>query len=39
MTTEVPVSAVVDPADVELETTLRPRRCPSSSARPGCVSS
>jgi Holliday junction DNA helicase RuvB len=28
VTTEGPVSAVVDPADVELETTLRPRRLP-----------
>ncbi|MGB6225954.1 MAG: Holliday junction branch migration DNA helicase RuvB [Pseudonocardiaceae bacterium] len=28
MTTPRPVSAVVDPADVELETTLRPRRLP-----------
>ncbi len=28
MSTERPVSAVVDPADVELETTLRPRRLP-----------
>ena len=28
MSTQRPVSAVVDPADVELETTLRPRRLP-----------
>jgi Holliday junction DNA helicase RuvB len=28
VTTQRPVSAVVDPADVELETTLRPRRLP-----------
>ncbi|MGH3786047.1 MAG: Holliday junction branch migration DNA helicase RuvB [Pseudonocardiaceae bacterium] len=28
MTTQRPVSSVVDPADVELETTLRPRRLP-----------